>query len=539
LAHRAALAFKEVARQLSLVAVMFSVAALVMGTAGTSYAKKASGGDAAILLDTIVVSNFGSGTAGSIVTFPLGSTMGSGAATRIIGSNTFLGDGNGATGDTRGSFSLNVAVGANGVAGLLPAGFVLVFGPTANQNSFPGVLIGSPLNPDPTGDPFLFDFSGVTLPQGVAYADPFASLTGEFFDEGFGELLAVANFAYTPAPTSVVVGPDGAVPGPAQGICAVNPQEPFGEGSITEYLSAFLLPLNPQSLATSVSDEPPFPFPFDTPPTVTVENSAFVPPQPEIRTANVTIGGCASWLLGPIGLTFDSEGFLYVVNEVGKYVTVYEPEAIGDAIPVAIIGLAGDTAGAFVDPNYIAIVNDDGDPGDDVIAVTDVGTSKNISSQGSVKFFEPFEDCPEVPLLPVPAFTCYGEQTATLQGKATKLKRPLGIAAEAADDDFDDVFYVANNNKNTVQEYVGFDFFGGSQNVPPTLTLNKKKTFLNFPVGVALSQFTPSPEETGTETFSPTPVPTATATATATATVTATDTPTATPSPTEVPTGIQ
>ena len=102
------------------------------------------------------------------------------------------------------------------------------------------------------------------------------------------------------------------------------------------------------------------------------------------------------------------------------------------------------------------------------------------------------------------------------------------------------MFYVANNNKNTLQEYVDFDFFGGTQNVPPTLTLNKKKTFLNFPVGVALSQFTPSPEETGTETFSPTPVPTATATATATATVTAT--PTATATATAVPTetiGIQ
>jgi hypothetical protein len=524
LAHRAALAVKEVARQLSLVAVVFSVAALVMGTAGTSYAKKAKGGDPAILLDTIVVSNFGSLFNGSVVVFPVGSTMGSGAATHIIGGNTFLGDENGAAGDSRATFSLDVAVAVPlGIAGLLPNGYVVIFGPTANQNSFPGVLIGSFPG---------FEFTGLSLSQGVAYADPYASFTGELFDEGLGELLAVSNFAHSPAPDSVVVGPDGAVPGPAEGICAINPEGAFGVGSITEYLSAFLLPLNPQNLEGSVSDEPPFPFPFATPPTVTVENIA----TGTFTTPNVTIGGCASWLFGPIGLTFDSEGFLYVVNELGKYVTVYAPDAEGDAIPLAIIGLTGDTEGAFIDPQYIAIVNDDGDPDDDVIAVTDIGTSKNISAQGSVKFFEPFEDCPMTPLLPVPPFTCYGEQTASLQGKATKLKRPLGIAADTALDDFDDVFYVANNNKNTLQEYVDFDFFGGTQNVPPTLTLNKKKTFLNFPVGVALSQFTPSPEETGTETFTPTPAPTATATATAT------DTPTATATATAVPTetiGIQ
>ena len=348
LAHRAALAFKEVARQLSLVAVVFSVAALVMGTAGTSYAKKASGGDPAILLDTIVVSNYGSLFNGSVVVFPVGSTMGSGASIHIIGGNTFLGDENGAAGDSRATFSLDVAVAVPlGITGFLPNGYVVIFGPTANQNSFPGVIIGSLPG---------FEETGLSLSQGVAYADPYASFTGELFDEGFGELLAVSNYAHDGG-LGVVVGPDGSDPGPAEGICAVNPEGAFGAGSVTEYLSTFLLPLDPQNEVFSISDEPPFPFPLGTPPTVDVLNTD----SDELTTPFVTIGGCASWIFGPIGLTFDSEGFLYVVNEIGKYVTVYEPEAFGDAIPLAIIGLTGDTAGAFIDPQYIAIVNDDGD----------------------------------------------------------------------------------------------------------------------------------------------------------------------------------
>ena len=53
LAHRAALRCRAIARQLSVVALVASAVALVVGTAGSSYAadKKTE--------DTVVVSNFG------------------------------------------------------------------------------------------------------------------------------------------------------------------------------------------------------------------------------------------------------------------------------------------------------------------------------------------------------------------------------------------------------------------------------------------------------------------------------------------------
>jgi hypothetical protein len=207
---------------------------------------------------------------------------------------------------------------------------------------------------------------------------------------------------------------------------------------------------------------------------------------PPFETANATIAGCLTFLLGPVGDAFDETGFLFVVNEAAVsaggpgFVTVYNPGASGDAYPAAIIGLlpaiiGGNTpAGTFKDPAYVTIASDI-DFTDDVMFVTDVGDN-------SIKVFSVFDH-----LSPV-AFVFTGTQLGTIKGGSTKLKRPEGIAVNVADG----ALYVVNDANNSVSMFTDFaaDEMGG--NIPPTLILAGKSTKLNFPVGVALPAFTPS-----------------------------------------------
>src|SRR5258708_40176421 len=65
LAHRAALGCLAVARRLSVVVLVMSIAALMAGTPGTSYAKKPTLPPGKSTEQTVVVSNFGSLFAGS------------------------------------------------------------------------------------------------------------------------------------------------------------------------------------------------------------------------------------------------------------------------------------------------------------------------------------------------------------------------------------------------------------------------------------------------------------------------------------------
>ena len=67
---------------------------------------------------------------------------------------------------------------------------------------------------------------------------------------------------------------------------------------------------------------------------------------------NVTIGGCNTFLLGPVGLAFDEYGYLYAANDaeavgIPKFVTVYAPFSYGDLYPLAIIGLVPANSGRF------------------------------------------------------------------------------------------------------------------------------------------------------------------------------------------------
>ena len=125
-------------------------------------------------------------------------------------------------------------------------------------------------------------------------------------------------------------------------------------------------------------------------------------PVPTIPT-NATLGGCLSFLFGPIGIAFDQFGYMFVVNEVGAtiptppadglafnhaptFVTVYAPGAFDDldagfGVPVAIIGFPlpdAATGGTLDNPVFIAvssgsyISSETGLP-NDTIFVTDVG----------------------------------------------------------------------------------------------------------------------------------------------------------------------
>src|SRR4029077_8130997 len=105
-------------------------------------------------------------------------------------------------------------------------------------------------------------------------------------------------------------------------------------------------------------------------PNIPVFEAAF-PPSTALLFSNATIGGCHTDLFGPIGVAFDSFGDLWVVNELAKFVTEYEPGAFGDASPINIVGL---TPGLFIDPAYIAVGSNPFDEsGDQVIYVSDVG----------------------------------------------------------------------------------------------------------------------------------------------------------------------
>ena len=434
LAHARWLKLAGVARRLSLVAAVVVIAALVAGTADTSYAKN-------VLLDTVVVSNYGAAFDGSVETFAAGSGPNAKPEYWIHGTNTLLGISTGAGGDAQSSLNGDIAVTVPLV--LLPFpfpnGFVEIYPFGANGNSSFAEIIASP-----AGFP---DLTGLSLPQGVAFEDPFDGLHTLGTD-----IVAVAN--YTPA----VVEPDLGIPG--LGLCTPNAPG-FSLGTITEYDKTTLTP--------GVNDIPP----LDNSPVIALTSAT--PPAP--YSHNATIGGCDTYLLGPVGLAFDAEGFLSVVDEAGPFVTVYEPGAHGNAIPLAFIGAVGATAGAFKDPMYVAVSSGVSEPPfgfpDDVIYVTDAGDN-------SIKIFAPFTNCFTAGL----PFACEGTELGVIQGGRTKLNRPEGIALDADGD----ALYVVNHNGNSLLEFEAVGTSGG--NIAPTLIISGKATKMNLPVGVALSQFT-------------------------------------------------
>ena len=532
LAHARALKLMRVARRLSLVAAVFVIAALLVGTAGTSYAKSKKNlinpSTKPRLEDTIVVSNYGAVWYGSIETFAAGAGHSAGPKFRIHGTKTNLGASTGAAGDAVSSVDHDIAVaipldfldldsagcGPFGQPAAHPyygTGLAEIFGPTSNGNSAPENIICSPN--------FAFgvpNTTGIFYPQGVAFESPYdqqrpagveilavanqfpvvngswdckatfacvggsnpgASCTGASDTTSCtgggiceGDPATTCNLAAcAPAPTNIE--PTKGHPG----MCGGGPVGPGSSlGTITEYDVSTLTP--------GLDNVEP----FNNSPVDAINPFSLVPYE-----QNATIGGCLSLLAGPENLTFDQNGYLFVVNNAGfdafdlgcapRYVTVYAPGANtkdGTEFPVSLIGLFGPTAGILLQPIAAAV-----DPFDNLY-VTDV-------ADNTIKIFNPFVNQDETnPFLD-------GELLATIAGSRTKLKTPTGIALSADGD----TLYVANNEANSLEMFTNvrektLDACTTSPcnfNIAPTLIISGPNSKMNLPVGVALPQFTPSP----------------------------------------------
>jgi hypothetical protein len=464
-AHRAALGCLAVARQLSVVVMMVSIVALLAGTAGTSYAKqKKTTPEDRATEDTVVVTNFGSLFAGSIETFAAGSILTSGPIRQVRGSHTLLGAGNGASGDAQSSLDGDIAVTIPlGIPGLCPSGCVGVWPFDANGNAGPENLVGGPACnftaiPSPTlpfcsrtgplGIPILDNNTGLFLDQGVAFENPFRVLEVVHNTASPQSILttdryAVANFG------QVVIGSLA-----DEEFCGDAPAD--GPDEDDEFTLGTITIFNTDDTG-NVTPTPDF---------LTLE-VPFPPAAPTPFWSFSSIGGCDTALAGPLGVTFDNFGNLWVVNELGKFVTEYEAGDVGDAEPINIVGLPPITGpnAIFVDPAYITVGTNPFDlSGDQVIYVTDVGDN-------SIKVLDvnvPFVD----------------NLLGTIVGGHTKLARPEGIVLLGDD------LYVVNNNANSLAEFDDLAT-SGLGNIFPTVLVKSKASKMNFPVGVAAPQFFP------------------------------------------------
>jgi len=434
------------------VVMVVSIVALVAGTAGTSYAKKKVSKEDRQTEDTVVVSNFGSLFAGSVETFAAGSILTSAPVRNIIGPATLIGAGNGASGDAQSSLDGDIAVTVPlGVPGLCPSGCLFVWPAGATGNSSPEEIIGGPAGSTPGGPfgfPVLNNHTGLFLDQGVAYDNPFRiegvhnAKTAPSQIISPTDLIAVANFG------QVVIGSSA-----DEEFCG----DPSPDADEDDELTIGTITFYRGEQTGNV---------FPTPEFLTLE-VPFPPAAPAPFWSFSSIGGCDTALAGPLGLVFDTFGNLWVVNELGKFVTEYEAGEFGDIEPINIVGLPPITGpnAIFVDPAYIAVGTDPiNGTGDQVIYVSDVGDN-------SIKVLDvdnPFVD----------------NLIGTIKGGNTKLVRPEGIALLGDD------LYVVNNNANSL---LMFDDLAtsGIGNIRPKTMVKGKASRMNFPVGVAAPQFSP------------------------------------------------
>ncbi len=507
LAHRAALRCLADVRRLSALAMVVSTIAFLAGSAGTSYARHSTG-------DTVVVSNFGTLFAGSVETFAAGSFANSPPTIVLRGPATLLGASNGASGLAQSSVDGDIAVALtlgvpvppfvfkNGTFTACPddchlghgahaltceprtqfdcvttssPGSVAVFPAGATGNTAPEQFIdggtAAILNNTFEG-PFgeqLDNNTGLFLPQGVAFNDPFLCLDtsnplpaiciGKTPSQSLTvtDQFAVANFGQV-------------VAGSADDFlfCGVTTLPTFG--TITEYNSGDTGNVSPTPAV--VTFEVPIPPATVNPPNpasdLTCTDPTTCHPVVMVYAQNATIGGCLTDLFAPVGLTFDRFGDLWVANEgsfalgsspvpfPAPFITEYEAGAFGDASPINIVGL---TPGTFVNPLFVAVGTDPtGETDHQILYVTDAGDN-------TVKIFdvnEPFVD----------------DEIGVIHGPNT-LQRPEGIAL-APDGDL----YVVSNMNNSLVMYDATT--GGG---PPKVIIKGPQSKMSLPIGVALPQF--------------------------------------------------
>jgi len=384
LAPKRAQGLMGVARRLSVTAAMFVVAVL-LGTAGTSHAQaKVRHHAGPTLVDTVTVSNYGSAFGGTINTYKAGQGHTSRPFLFVKGSHTLLGAGTGPAGLSVSSLDDHVGVAVPidlidltgfggfpsalactgpGQAGKLAipcctgaltgnceagSGFAEIFSPGATGNSVPETIIGTrnltfgnavfgcsapgvpfPCCTGPVAGTCTFNTSGVNTAQAIAFEDPFDGVNPGKDIVAIGNTLPI-NFFST---SDLLDGPSGGVACAAFG--------GFTVGTITEFDRETLKPGFNDTVAP-FNDNPVCVLPAAAiPPTFTSP-----PPNcPLGSTSGATIGGCLTFLLGPVAVAFDQTGFLFVVNEAGVsaggpgFVTAYSPGSSGDVFPSAAIGL--------------------------------------------------------------------------------------------------------------------------------------------------------------------------------------------------------
>jgi hypothetical protein len=291
--------------------------------------------------------------------------------------------------------------------------------------------------------PILDNNTGLFLDQGVAYDDPFiirgvhSAKTTPSQSISSTDRIAVANFG------AVVIGSLADEEFCASPALPDDPDEDdeFTIGTITFYEGEQTgnVPPTPDFLTLEVPFPPAAPTPF---------------------WSHSSIGGCDTLLFGPIGVVFDTSGNLWVVDNLGKFVTEYESGLTGDVAPMNIVGL---TPGTFIDPAYIATgINPFDLSGDQVIYVSDPGDN-------SIKILDvavPFVD----------------NVVGTIKGGHTKLVRPEGIFLTGDD------LYVVNNNANSLAMFDDLAT-SGAGNISPKTMIKGHASKMNFPVGVAGPQF--------------------------------------------------
>jgi hypothetical protein len=481
-------------RRLSVIAAMLAAVSFLLGAAGISFAGSKLKKTSHIgLRDTVVISNYGAAFAGSVSTYAAGSGRKSAPILQVIGTKTGLGNSSGAAHVAVSSVDQHIAVavpfdnfggvdfagdisgcGPFGVANLFGTGMVEIYSPGANGNSSPENIICSP------GFAFAFDqgitdtnVTGIFAPQGVAFESPFDGVHPGM------DVLAVANLF--PVTTTDA------------GICKELGLSQSSLGTITEY--------NVAGLPSGIDDIAPLNNSPVSAINVLVGNG--VNP---FYTQNTTIGGCLSSLAGPEALTFDGAGDLYVVNNAGiladptppsspahipRFVSVFAPGVFGDSPPFAVVGAGtgSPTAGDLISPVGITVESFP-DFLDNEIFVTDsnIYTKNQVPTNNSIKVFLPFTNNN--------GFIYQGTLIATIQGGATHLKSPAGIALGLNDD----ALYVVNNTSNSFEMFTDIssiptDPTGANppvDNIAPTVIVASKAANMVLPVGVALPAFTPS-----------------------------------------------
>jgi len=574
LAHAQALKLMAIARRLSLVAAMFAVAALLAGTAGSSYAQPPQ------LEDSVVVSNYGGAFSGSLASFcgeffnwlpvlcPEGASHNSKPALLAAGTSSLLGASTGAAFDAVSSVDDHVAVAVpldladqtcfgqpvvfapnkdeggfvappfslpeacsvyiRELLGLAPdapvppapfagTGFAAIFPPGANGDVAPETIIGtrdaSFSVPGLLTYNYLPPTTGVNTPQGVAFESPF---DGNPLVPTGHQILAIANTLPYVIGNESGPQPDepacaafgGATVGTVTMFDTATLQSGYNDNAVP-FQSSLVLAANDFTIINHKVNGNIFP---DTlmclePEPTSVNYKCIGYPYLQ----NVTIGGCSTFLLAPVGLTFDGYGQLFVVNNAvlsaPGFVDVFPAFTYGDELPTALIGLTTGALGPeLTNPAAVAVATEGFQGSDDLMYVSDLGFSVGntfLDSTGKVIKITPATAVPPsikiiLPFDPPTCFTafyplgCTGTEVGAISGKSTKLKGPEGIALSQDAD----TLYVVNTLGNSLEMFTDVAEIDGTEDLPPTLVVAGPKTQLNMPVGVALPQFTPTPEPT-------------------------------------------